>query len=204
MSQGAPPRAGVKTAAEVCARFALGEEARASLTEAMTPRQFLDVLREQGLYADAAKLVAHALPKRQAVWWACLGVGQALGPAAAPEASAALAAAREWVADPSDDHRRAARTAAEAAGFDTAAGCVALAVFFSGGSLAPPELPAVPPADKLTGDMVAVAIALAVVLDEPEKAPDKYNALLRTAIDVAEGKNLWPGVRKSTDKSSNR
>jgi hypothetical protein len=37
------------------------------------------------------------------------------------------------------------------------------------------------------------------VLDTPEAAPAKYDALLQTAIEVADGKNLWPGARKSFD-----
>jgi hypothetical protein len=196
MSQGAPPRTGIKTAAEVCRRFALGDEARALLDDAMSPRQFLDRLRAAGLPADAAKLVAHALPKRQAVWWAYLGVTQMLGPKASPEATAALETSRAWVADPSDDHRRAAYAAAERAGFDTAAGCVALAVFFSGGSLAPPDFQPAPAPEHVTGSMVATALALAVVLDAPEKARQKCDALLQTAIDVADGKNFWPGIKK--------
>jgi hypothetical protein len=196
MSQGAPSRTGIKTAAEVCRRFALGDEARTLLDDAMTPRQFLDRLRAAGLHADAAKLVAHALPKRQAVWWAYLGVTQMLGPKASPQAAAALEASRAWVADPNDDHRRAAFTAADQAGFDTAPACVALAVFFSGGSLAPPDFQPAPAPEHVTGSMVAAALALAVVLEEPEKAPQKYDALLQTAIDVADNKNLLPGIKK--------
>ena len=61
-----------KTAAEVCKHFPLGEEAKKLLRDGQTPAQFLDVLIEKQQFPDAVRFLAHALPKREAVWWACL------------------------------------------------------------------------------------------------------------------------------------
>ena len=74
---------------------------------------------------------------------ACVAA-EALGPEPSPEAAAALEAARAWVIDPKDEKRRATFPAAEAAEMGTPAGCTAAAAYFSGGSLAPPNLPASP------------------------------------------------------------
>ena len=81
--------------------------------------------------------------------------------------------------------------AAEAAGLGHPAGCTALAAFLSGGSLAPPKLPDVPPADHLTADCVASALQIAAVLNDPAKAPDHHRAFLDVGLDVARGKNRW-------------
>ena len=56
----------------------------------------------------------------------------------------------------------------------------------------PPNLPAVPPGEDLTARMVAGALMLAAVIKEPEKAAEKYAAFLRTGLEIADGKNLWP------------
>src|SRR5262245_44734732 len=101
------------------------------------PREALDLL-EQEQYPRAVRLLAEALPKREAVWWACQCVRHAGGPELATLAVAALRAAEQWAADPSEDNRRAAYTAAQPVGFGTPAGCAALAAFLSGGSLGPP------------------------------------------------------------------
>jgi hypothetical protein len=100
------------------------------------------------------------------------------------------------VADPKDEKRRAAMPAAEAADLGTPAGCTAAAVYFSGGSLAPPNLPVVAPADHLTAHMVASALTLAAVIKEPEKAAEKHAAFLRTGLEVASGQNAWPAAAK--------
>jgi hypothetical protein len=88
----------------------------------------------------------------------------------APQA-AAVQAAERWVADPSEANRRAAQAASEAAGLGTPAGCAAMAAFWSGGSLAPPEAPVVPPGEILTAHGSAGPVMLAAVLTEPQKAP---------------------------------
>ena len=202
MDQGEPAKVidkvSGKSATEVslCAR--LGEEARGLLAEGMTSRQYLDQLIERQLNADAVQFLAHALPKREAVWWAGLCVGEILGPEPPPAAIAALDAAKAWVIDPKDEKRRATFPAAEAADVGTPAGCTAAAAYFSGGSLAPANLPAVAPAEHLTAHLVASALTLAAVIQEPEKAAEKYASFLRIGLEVASGQQAWPEAAKET------
>ncbi len=187
-----------KSAAEVSVRARLGEEARALLAEGMTCRQYLDQLVERHLDADAVQFLAHALPKREAVWWACLCAVQVLGPEPAPAATAALDAARAWVIDPKDEKRRATFPAAEAADLGTPAGCTAAAAYFSGGSLAPANLPAVAPAEHLTAHLAASALTLAAVIKEPEKAAEKHASFLQIGLEIASGQQAWPEAAKET------
>jgi hypothetical protein len=180
-----------KTAAEVCKKFPLGDEAKKLLTDTMAPKQFLDVLLEKKHYHDAIRLLANAVPKREAVWWACLCARSIVGAKPEPKVAAALQAAEKWVADPSEDNRRAAMPLAEAAEFGTPAGCAAVAAFWSGGSLGPPNVPPVPPPDHLTAHGAACAVLLAAVASQPEKAPDKYKKFLALGVEVASGTNKW-------------
>ena len=50
--------------------FDLDDAAKALLDDKQTPRQFLQLLGKQQLYSDAVRFLAHALPKREAIWWA--------------------------------------------------------------------------------------------------------------------------------------
>ena len=180
-----------KTAAEICKRFALGEEAKKLLREGVAPGPFLDTLMEKQQFTDAVRFLAHALPKREAVWWACQCGRAVAGANPPPPIAAALQAAEKWVADPSEENRRAAMPAAEAAEFKTPAGCAAVAAFWSGGSLAPPNVPVVPPGEYLTAHGVAGAVMLAAVQAEPEKAPEKFRKFLAQGIEVAKGTQQW-------------
>lgn len=179
------------TTADVCRRFRLSDAAAALLRDGLSPRQFLDLLVQEKHFPDSVRFLAHALPKREAVWWGYLCARSGSG-AVAPKKLAALEAAQKWVTEPTEEHRRACLPAAEAADFGTPAGCVAVAAFWSGGSLAPPELPVVPPKDELTPGAVANAILLAAVISEPEKALEKYAHFLALGRDVAAGTNVWP------------
>lgn len=191
MSNGTLAKVTAKTATEICKPLKLEDEAKKLLRDGLTPRQYLDLLLEKQLFADAAKFLALALPKREAVWWACLCARAVLGPNLPPKLATAVQAAEKWVTDPSEDNRRATMPAAEAAEMGNPAGCAAMAAFWSGGSLAPPNVPVVPPPDHLTAHGVAGAVMLAAVLKEPEKATEKFRKFFAQGIEVANGMNKW-------------
>jgi hypothetical protein len=84
-------------------------------------------------------------------------------------------------------------TAAQAADFSTPAGCTALAVFLSGGSMGPPDTPAVPPGEFLTARAITGAIVAAAVSTDPAKAPDKFQSFIAQGLDVVNRLHLWAG-----------
>lgn len=147
-----------RTLAEACRHLELEPKARALVKPDMKPEEFIGALREHACDLDALQVLANWLAKREAVWWGCLCTWHADRAALTPVEDAALVAAVHWVQEPSEEHRRAAGDAAERAGLGSLAGGVAKAVFWSGGSMNPPRLPAVPPPPALTAVMLARAL----------------------------------------------
>jgi hypothetical protein len=98
-------RISAATAAEVCQHFRLGSAAAALLRDDQTLGQFLDLLTARGLFKDATRLLAYALPKREAVWWAVLCVREVVGPLPPEPVIAGLRAAEAWVEDVSGANR---------------------------------------------------------------------------------------------------
>jgi hypothetical protein len=180
-----------KTAAEVCRRFALSEEARPLLKDAMAPQQFLALLQEKLLYTDALRFLAQALPNRESVFWAYTCAKQATGAGAAEPAAKALAATLKWVTDPTEANRRAVQPLYEAAGIGTPAGCAAVAAFWSGGSMAPEGLPEVPAPENLCGHGSACAAMLAAAQGDPAKYAERCADLLAKGTAIAAGKVKW-------------
>ena len=135
---------------------------------------------------ESVKFLTQALPKRDAIAWTlqCLENGSPFE--ASSKTHAAIQATRAWLENSTEDHRRAAHVAAEAAGLGTPAGCLALAVFFSGGSLGPKHLehPISPP-DDLTGKALAGALLLAAVGNEPENAASRLSAFVESGLALA-------------------
>jgi hypothetical protein len=172
------------SAPEIARNFELGPEARALLVDGMKPEPFLDALQAGNHWADACRFLAHALPKRKAVMWAYVCLRQVLD-ADALETDAALRAAKCWATDPSEINRRAALGAAETATAGAPGGLVALAAGVSGGSLAPPGLPLVPPGERETARAVSGVVLLAAVRSQPEKAGEKFARFLEL------GREIW-------------
>ena len=169
----------------------LGEEAMALLRPDLHPLDFVALLMEKALFPDAVRFVAHALPKREAVWWGWVCARRAAGETPPPKIKAALDATERWIAQPNEDNRRLAMAAAEKAELGTAAGCAGLAAFFSGGSLAPPDAPPVPPGEFLAAKAVAGAVIFAAVAKEPEKAPEKFRSFVAQGVEVTTRLKLW-------------
>jgi hypothetical protein len=190
MSNGTLARVSARTAAEVCGRFEIGDEARALLRPDHSPHQYLMLLSEKQLFTPAIMFLAHALPKPEAVWWAYLCAKEVIGLKPSAEANTALQAAERWVTNPNDITRRAAMPAAQAAGLSTAAGSAALAAFVSGGSLAPANIPPVPPSENMTGQVAASAVLLAAVT-ETAKAIERMRSFLTRGIEIANGAHRW-------------
>jgi hypothetical protein len=186
----------VPSAVEVSQGCELGKAAQALLRPGLSSGAYFDQLCKQKLHSDAIHFAARLLGKREAVWWGCLCVWETLrpGPAAAP-LEAALRAAVRWTIDPSEANRRAAQQPAEAAGITAPAGALAWGVFWSGGSMHAPELPAVPPPEHLTARMVGSALRMALTGADATETTRRELQFLRLAIEVANRHNLPPPLK---------
>src|ERR1043165_1843595 len=60
-----------QSAAEVCLLARAGGQTLAA-PDTIAPAPFLEQLLSKSLLNDAVQFLAFALPKREAVWWACL------------------------------------------------------------------------------------------------------------------------------------
>ncbi|HEX7760608.1 MAG TPA: hypothetical protein VF459_13960 [Caulobacteraceae bacterium] len=134
------------------------------------PDDFFTRLRTAGRLQDAAYFLGQSLPRYEVVVWATDVVRELAD--GEDRASPALAAALEWVADPSETRRRAAYQAAADAEPESPGRIAALAAFFSGGSISPEGQAAVPAPRTSAGRLGAAAVVLAAI-----KSPDMTSAL---------------------------
>jgi hypothetical protein len=166
---------------QFCNRAKVSDEAKALLTDQTATKAFLGLLVEKELFPDAIRLVAHLLPKREAIGWGCLCVRHSLASQKDKPLPPVQLAAERWVSAPSEENRWAAKEGADKEDPKTPSGLLALAVFFAGYSMVPPNLQPVPPPDHTTSEMVAGAVVIAGVVKEPEKAKEKYRVFMQKA-----------------------
>jgi hypothetical protein len=172
---------------EALALARLPEAVAATLADAPDVPAAIDRLEGQGKLLDAARLLAHALPPREAVWWACQCARHVPVPELTDADRACLEAAETWVRQPKDAPRRAAMAQAEKAAFATAEAWAAVGAFWSGGSMAPEGQPIVPPAANLCGTAISGSVALASVRGRPERADARLARFLAAGRDIAAG-----------------
>lgn len=125
--------------------------------------------------ADAVRFLALALPRFESLAWASRILEEEARDRRLPSRDRqALDFALRWLGDPDDARRRAAFEAAEAAGDRAPERMLALAVFFSGGSISMPDLPPVLPPPESSGTFTGAAVlAAAFRTDDPDQVLDR-------------------------------
>jgi hypothetical protein len=165
------------TTAEICKAFPLSANAQQAIDSAATPKQAISVFLEKQLLTDAIQFIAHALPKRQAVWWATKCVRQT-SENPTPEAAAALAATEKWIAEPTEEHRKAAMEAGNKADLGTPAGCTGLAAFYSSG------VPSDPKSEFMTAKASAASVLMAALAGPPEMIQAHFKEFVTKGIEL--------------------
>jgi hypothetical protein len=145
------------TATEVCAQFELQAAALAILSQELSPAEFFSRLEERRLSVDAINLLAHGLPHREAIFWACRCV-EKYAAALPPEGQEAWSAAQKWVQAPTGNACQAARDSIKNSTFQNAGAWTAQAVSWAGSA----EQAA------LTGKAVSAAVQMAAALGLPD------------------------------------
>lgn len=165
---------------------AMDTDAAALPDEGVDPRSYYVSLKKGGELDRALSYLGHALPRYEAVAWAAHSIRSMRSPSQPmPLDRQALDRTLQWVEEPTDEYRRAAYQAAEAASRDSPERLLAIAAYMSGGSIAPPDLPPVNPPQEVCGRIAATAVlvaahrsgdataALAAALENGEKVAAK-------------------------------
>lgn len=189
------------TAQELLEHFEISEEnAEAELVPDTTPRISIERLAAKGFYLDAVKLLAHALPKREAVWWACLAARAIQTPETDEDNQLALLAAEAWAKKPTEAHRLRARQLGEKTKYRTPASWAATAAAWSAGSMVDDGEPVVTPPEYLYAHAVAGAVCLAAVAKDEDDPANAYQTFMAQGVNIACGGNGIAPVTSSLNK----
>ena len=163
---------------QLAAYFGLSAEALELAAKCTENRLFASQLSQAELLADAVRWQAHYQAKPQAVAWGCQCIEADVNALSDPLQTAAWQAALAWVHQPTEEHRLESLRLAEAANMDGIGGVMAAAAGWSGGSLAPSDLPEVPPDERLTGRCIFIALKLAIGLGAPADSENRLRQFL--------------------------
>lgn len=147
----------------------------------------LEELEGKAAKFDILRVLAVALPPREATWWACLAGHDLIGPE--PKVvPPPLASAERWVFKPTEENRIAARDAFETADMDDNTTFCAMAALYADGTLGPGDMNemAAPP----NGVSAAVfAMNLLSMNMNVETMDVHIETLIDRGLDIARGGN---------------
>jgi hypothetical protein len=152
--------------------------------QSITPEAYFASLVGDKRHEEAVTFLGHAVPRFEAVQWATQAVVRIDPAPSAPRLQARTAIAA-WIGDPDDATRRSAWSAGQAAPDSSPERLLGHAIFLSGGSIAPPDLPAVNPDPELAGRLAAAAVIMAA-----HRTPDAVRHLEQALADgeaIAQG-----------------
>ena len=146
---------------------------------AVTPPEHFASLLALNKQVDAVQFLAHALPRYEAIQWAAQAMA-ALRPNDLRDLDEARAfdTAHQWLRDPTETLRRAAEVQFQAMDEASPEKFLLQAIFLSGGSMAPEDLPPVHPLPEITAKLAAAAILVTAFA-----TPDPTAALTRALQD---------------------
>ena len=173
--------------ATVASRATLPPETAAPLRGCTEIGGALDRLEAAGFASEAIRVLAHAIPKREGVWWACMCASSTAPKDLSESDRAARETAELWVRQQKDSLRRAAMAYAEAGGFMTPEAWAGIAAFWSGDSTAPLGKPVEPPLPYMAGTAIAAAVSLAAVRGDGKRHAARLKRFLESGRDIAAG-----------------
>lgn len=178
-----------KLAKNVTQYFELNDVGTDLLKDDIETTEFLNLLISNESYTDAINLLSHSLPKREAVWWACICAKQHSEQLNNELYDETLKIAEKWVYDPSEKNRRTAEFYAEKGKYETAAAWVAAAAFWSGDSIVAENEPKIAPDEYLYAHAVSGSILTSVSMEADENMSEVFKKYIEHGINIAEGGN---------------
>lgn len=179
-----------KSVEEICQAVGLDPEATDLAGPDDLPLDFIQALRGGEKLIEAVGFLAHAMPRREAIWWAWSCARDTSGEDAPEVVQTSLEATRRWITEPTDENRRAAYEAAQKADLMTPAGSAGAAAFFSGDTMGPPDQPPMPPGEFMAAKAISGCLILSAGA-EPEEMFTRLDEFLDRGLEVAEKVGLW-------------
>lgn len=149
------------------------------------PIDYLKALALTTSFLDALVFCAYLLPRREAVWWACGCVRDALHEIPASR-SAGLLAAEAWVSQPDNDRREAALNISNQADEHDPITWLARAAGWSGGFLLSHPQKQIPMPPYMTPRALRMALGLSFSKIKPEEQPARLKLWIAEGIKLAE------------------
>lgn len=173
--------------ATIKAELELPDNVKEAIADKTVDMEILATLIDCQQYNAAIQFLAFGLPKRESIWWSYVCAEQADGKSNDLNTQNALKNASDWVKSPSEERRQSAHTLAQALELYTPSSWTNMAIYWSGGSIAPKNQPDLEPEPLMYAHAVSNAIGMAA--EQADNAAEQKKRFLRQGMHIAMGGN---------------
>lgn len=159
------------------------------LNSESSPEALIMKLSEASRWPDAIRVMASALPRREAVWWACVCSRQWENLSGDETDKMALEAAEKWVFKPSDEGRSKSFRLAQLSTSASTGTLTALAVACSESKLTVFEDQEINMDSSTFPQIIAAAVLIAANEKTGEQIDDQFRVFIRIGENIAKGGN---------------
>ncbi len=182
-----------RRANEVCVLFKTPTVALNLIDDDPTVAVAFDRFIQAGHLAEARRLLAFAMDRRDAIWWAYLSAMEAARHKEfTTEQQKGLDLVLSWLIDPNDIRRKQCKEAMRNCKTTSIAGILCFAVWLSGGSISPYARRHIEPKPHVCGKLCGVVVYLSSVYFDPSRWTTYLKHFLDTGILVAKGECPMP------------
>jgi hypothetical protein len=143
---------------------------------------------DAGHLAEARRLLAYSMDRRDSIWWAYLcAMEAARHKEITPDQKKGLDLVLAWLLDPNDIRRKQCKEAIRSCKSTSFAGILCFAVWLSGGSISPYAPRPIEPKPHVCGKLCGVVVYLASVYFDAGRWKTYLRHFLETGMLVAQG-----------------
>lgn len=172
---------------EIIEELDLPKESLKEMKKYDTDISLINFFIQSEMFEQAIKYIALGLPLKEAIWWAYICAQDAEEKKSHLNTQSALRTVNQWIRTPSEELRQSNKNFAETLQQYTPTSWAAMAIFWSGGSIAPVGRPPIEPLPFMAGHAVSNAITLAA--SEAESYIDKVKHYIKQGLHIAMGGN---------------
>lgn len=158
-----------------------------SINQFQTDIEVFNALIDCQHYQQAIKFLSLGLPKREAIWWAYISAEQVEADKNCLKTQNLLKKANDWVRNPDEEKRRSIYGLSQSLDLYTPSSWMGMAIYWSGGSIAPEDKPEVHPRPFMFGKAVANAINLATEMHQ--QPIEQAKLYIKQGLHIAMGGN---------------
>ena len=179
-------------AAEVCALFTLELASIRLLNDNPTVAVATERFVSGDFMPEARRLLAYAMERRQAVWWAYLCASEAIRHKEICSTQAlAMHQVLTWILEPSDANRMACKELVGPCGVTSMVGNLCMAVWVSGGSISSCIQRHIEPEASLCGRLCGVVVYMASEFFDSVRYRECTQHFLNMGQEIARGNLSW-------------